>query len=385
MNKMNKKIKRIIKEVVKKKLKYNLIDKENKLINKDNLIKKFKLENSGLKLNTHLDIKNIFRYIEVNNAIPRSIDMIYRTFVEEKNFERCSGYELIIDPLNNIKIYCSESKYNNIIKGKEKVKQFLENPNNSQIVKVYKENDDMIIEFNYNIYESEEYKNKILRVIGNILSEIFSLCDNPVIPLQITLYVYSDKNLRLENDEIEGMHRTFVIFKKDKDMYRGYYYDPEGYNKSYYIDMIYSIINNLKYNNLEIRTIHTTCPIGIQKILKDVDFGLCTIYCHFWYHCFIEILYIIKLHEKRYNTETFEGDMTKYVEYLNKCIIKQPYKMHLENVNGKYYVDYKGEPNLDNKLILQIYLNYAMYIIGYTYKMLNNKERIDLIKYIKNQ
>ena len=54
------------------------------------------------------------------------------------------------------------------------------------------------------------------------------------------------RNLKEENDEISGYHRTFIIFKKDNDMYRGYYYDPEGYTKTYYVSTIYKIIEKLQ-------------------------------------------------------------------------------------------------------------------------------------------
>ena len=380
------KIKRIIEEVVKKKLKYNLISKDNKLIDKNHLINKFKLNEIDLKLETNTDIKNTFRYIENNNVIPNSIDIIYQTFVNEKNFDRCSGYELSIDPLYHIEIICNKSKYENLLKNNEKVRKFLENPK-PEILKVYSKNVgefeelEYIIHFYFNINENYEFT---LKIVADLLYEIFSLCDNLIIPLPISLTVYSDKNLKQENDEISGHHRTFIIFKKDNDIYRGYYYDPEGYTNSYYVNTIYEIIEKLQYKKLEVKTIHASCPIGIQQILKNVDIGLCSVYSLFWYHCFIEILYIIKKYEKNSGKKDLSDiSLLNYVNYLNECIIKLPFKMNLEKVEDNYYVNYNGTPNLDNKMVLNIYLNYAIYVIGYTLRLLNNDDKNKLLKYIK--
>ena len=57
--------------------------------------------------------------------------------------------------------------------------------------------------------------------------------------------------------------------------------------------------------------------------------------------------------------------------------------MNLEKVEDNYYVNYNGTPNLDNKMILNIYLNYAIYVIGYTLRLLNNDDKNKLLKYIK--
>lgn len=219
----DKKIKKIIEEVVKKKIKNNLISIDNKLIDKNYLINKFKLNDSGLKIKNAIDIKNTFRYIENNNVIPKSIDIIYQTFTNEKNFERCSGYELFIDPLEYIQIICNKSKYENLLKNNEKVRNFLEKPN-PNIFKVYTENVgdfkeiSYIIEFNFNINENFD---SVLKIVADLLSEIFSLCDNLIIPLPVSLTLYTDKNLKIENNEISGYHRTFIIFKKDNNIYRG--------------------------------------------------------------------------------------------------------------------------------------------------------------------
>jgi hypothetical protein len=382
----DKKIKRIIEEVVKKKLKSNFITKDYQLVDKAYLTNKFKLNEIDLKLKTNTDIKDTFRYIENNNVIPRSVDIIYQTFVNEKNFDKCSGYELMIDPLYHIQIVCSKSKYENLLKNNERVKKFLENPN-PEILKVYSEDIgefkelDYFIHFYFNINENYE---KTLNIVADLLSEIFSLCDNLIIPLQVSLVVYNDRNLREENDEISGYHRTFIVFKKENNMYRGYYYDPEGYQKSYYTNTIYQIIQKLQFNKLEIKTIHASCPIGIQQILKDVDIGLCSIYSLFWYHCFIEILYIIKKYEKHSGkTDLSNISLIDYISFLNECIIKIPFKMHLEQIEDNYNIDYKNPPNLNNKMILNIYLNYALYVIGYTIRLLNKDDKNKLLKYIK--
>jgi len=382
----DKKIKRIIEEVVKKKLKSNLITNENELINKNYLIKKFKLNEIELKLKTNTDIRNTFRYIENNNVIPKSIDIIYQTFVDEKNFERCSGYELSIDPLYHIEIICSKSKYENLLKNNEKVRKFLEKPD-PEILKVYSQDVgqfkevEYIIHFYFNINENYEYT---LRIVADLLSEIFSLCNNLIIPLPVSLTVYSDRNLKEENDETSGYHRTFIIFKKDNDVYRGYYYDPEGYMKSYYLNTIYDIIKKLESKKLEVKTIYASCPIGIQQILKNVDIGLCSVYSLFWYHCFIEILYIIKKYEKRSGKKDISDiSLIEYVSYLNECIIKIPFKMHLDRIEDCYNIDYNGIPNLDNKMVLNIYLNYAVYVIGYTLRLLNKDDKNKFLKYIK--
>ena len=67
--------------------------------------------------------------------------------------------------------------------------------------------------FDFNIHKIEdEYHKMILPAIAAILSEIFSLCENDIIPLQISLSVYSDKNLRLEENEISSMYRVFAVF-----------------------------------------------------------------------------------------------------------------------------------------------------------------------------
>ena len=382
----DKKIKRIIEEVVKKKLKSNFVTNDYKRIDKQYLINKFKLNEIDLKLKTNTDIRNTFRYIENNNVIPRSIDIIYQTFVNEKNFERCSGYELSIDPLYHIEIICSKSKYENLLKNNEKVRKFLENPD-PEILKVYNEDVgefkeiNYIIHFYFNINENYEFT---LRIVADLLSEIFSLCDNLIIPLPISLTVYTDRNLKEESYETSKYHRTFIIFKKDNEIYRGYYYDPEGYTKTYYVSTIYKIIEKLQCKNLEVKTINAICPIGIQQILKNVDIGLCSVYSLFWYHCFIEILYIIKKYEKRSGKKDLSNiSLINYVSYLNECIIKLQFKMHLEQIEDCYNIDYTGIPNLNNKMILDIYLNYAVYIIGYTLRLLNKDDKKKILKYIE--
>ena len=364
-------IKNIIEEVVKRKLNNNLISKEN-------LIKKYNFGYTNFNLEKNKDVKELFRYIEINNAVPTSIDMIYKTLVS-KNFNKCSGYDILIDPLGNIIITFSKYKYENILKNSTKINNFINNYNGTEMLTVTEEYEDIekYVQLIFRYYKDtneqeydDEYKEKILRVIADILTEIFNLCDESLIPLQVQLTVYSYKNLKRGIDEIEGYHRTFIVFIKEQGSlnreftYKGYYYDPEGYKEGY-TDTIYKIIQNIKYKNLSITTFHESCPIGIQKLLKDSDIGLCTIYSHFWYHCFLEVLYIIKKYEIEDKIILEINNIEEYVKYLNKCIIEIPYKM-----------------NLDNKTIINIYINYAIYIIGYTYNLYTDKEKIIFKEYI---
>jgi len=76
-------LKTLIREVIKKKLKNNYI-KDNQILNIDSLKRKFNLDSSKLKLRNNKDVKDVFRYIENNNYIPRSVDVIYKKFVADE-------------------------------------------------------------------------------------------------------------------------------------------------------------------------------------------------------------------------------------------------------------------------------------------------------------
>jgi len=404
-------IKRIIEEVVKKKLKSNIIDKNNDLINLEFQKKKFNIENNGLVIKNKYDIKNCFRYIENNKVIGSSVELLYRIFMSEHNYEKCSGYELTIDPLSSIEIICIKDKYEKLLENNKNIANFIEKYEGTYVEiiedKIHEDIDEIevVMSFDFNIHKIEdEYHKMILPAIAAILSEIFSLCENDIIPLQISLSVYSDKNLRLEENEISSMHRVFAVFKKSETEentkhYTGFYYDPEGKLTSYYASSINKILERLKSKKLSFQYINETCPVGIQGLLKDVDIGLCTIYSHFWFHCFIEIIYVIKLYDKKNKTQLYKSDISKYFGFINKCIVELPYKIHLSKYKNdkdeiKYNVNFLDKssdkfglsslkPNLDNEFIINIFFNYSMYIIGLTFIKLKKDDRIKLLNYIK--
>ena len=426
----DKKIKNIIELVIKKKLKNNYV-KDNKIINIDYLKKIYKLDQSKLKLKKNEDIKDIFRVIENNNLIPRSIDIIYKKFVArqqsflfkydkskiKKEINKCSGYELMIDPLNNIQLFCSLDKYNYIMDNNQQIRNYINNNNGSTLNVIDTSIEEFgeyekAIQFYYNeADDTDEYKKQVLKIVSNFLLEIFLLCNYTIVPLQVVLKIYDDKEFIQAGegyypDPIVD-HRTFILFTREEKSYTGYYYDPQGYKSGNYLNKIYEIIENLKYNkaekSIEIKTIHELCPLGIQGQLKDKDIGLCTVYSHFWFECFVEILSIInnynKLHENEDVTGSGElvkyGDFTNYAEYINQSIVELPKRMFLKNLgNDLYKVVFIKKENINkyvtnnnftkfnNEMIVKIFLNYALYVIGYTYTILSEKERKDLLEYI---
>ncbi len=337
-----------------------------------------------MKINNRKDIKNCFRYIENNKVIASSVELLYRIFMSEHGYEKCSGYELAIVPLRSIQIICIKNKYEKLLNSDKKISDFIEKYKDDfvTIIEDKIDNDiEIIMEFYFNINEIDDsYHKQILPAIAAILGEIFSLCDNDIVPLQIALTVYNDKNLRLDLPESEGMHRVFAVFKMMEEdntkKYTGYYYDPEGQLTSYYAKSINNILDRLRSKNVSLKYINDTCPLGIQGLLKDVDIGLCTIYSHFWFHCFIQIIYGIKKYDRKYKTNIYQRDITKYFDYINQCIVKIPYNTHLLK-----YKNYK--PNLDNNFIIDIYFNYAMYIIGLTFTKLKDEDKKYLLEYIK--
>ena len=431
MSLSDKKIKTIIELVIKKKLKNNYV-KDNKIVNIDYLKNIYKLDESKLKIKKNKDIKDVFRVIENNNLFPRSIDIIYKKFVARQQsflfkynkskindeIKKCSGYELIIDPLKYIQLFCSLDKYNYIMNNNQQIRDYI-NKNNGNSLKVLNtgleefEEYEKSIQFNYGVDDTDEYKKQVLKIISNILLEIFLLCNYTIIPLQIGLKIYDDKDFRQAEqgyypDPIVD-HRTFILFTKDDNSYTGYYYDPEGYKSGIYLNTIYEIIESFKYNkgekSIKVKTIHELCPLGIQGELKDKDIGLCTVYTHFWFDCFVEILSIInnynKLHENEDVTGSGElvkikyGDFTNYAEYINQCMVELPKRMFLKNLgNDLYKVVFIEKENINkyitnnnftkfnNEMIVKIFLNYALYVIGYTYTILSEKERKDLLEYI---
>lgn len=432
MSLSDKKIKTIIEEVIKKKLKNNYV-KDNKIINVDYLKQIYNLDKTNLKLKKNEDIKNIFRIIENNNLIPRSIDIIYKKFVArqqsflfnydkskiKEEIKKCSGYELMIDPLNNIQLFCSLDKYNYIMDNNQQIRNYINNNNGSTLNVIDTSIEEFgdyekAIQFYYNeADDTDEYKKQVLKIVSNFLLEIFLLCNYTIVPLQVILKVYDDREFIQAG---EGYypdpildHRTFILFTREEKSYTGYYYDPEGYKSGNYLNKIYEIIENLKYNkaekSIEIKTIHELCPLGIQGQLKDKDIGLCTVYSHFWFECFVETLSIInnynKLHEKDKMSSEEEikiqyGDFTKYTEYINQCMVEIPKRMFLKNLgNNNYKIIFIGEENIsnvtdeslkkfDNEMIVKIFLNYALYIIGYSYSVFNETERKKLLEYIKS-
>lgn len=426
----DKKIKTIIEEVIKKKLKNNYV-KDNKIINIDYLKKIYKLDQTKLKLNKNEDIKNVFRTIENNNLIPRSIDIIYKKFVArqqsflfnydkskiKEEIKKCSGYELMIDPLNNIQLFCSLDKYNYIMDNNQQIRNYINNNNGSTLNVIDTSIEEFgeyekTIQFYYNeADDTDEYKKQVLKIISNFLLEIFLLCNYTIVPLQVGLKVYDDKEFIQAGegyypDPIVD-HRTFILFTREEKSYTGYYYDPEGYKGGNYLNKIYEIIENLKYSkaekSIEIKTIHELCPLGIQGQLKDKDIGLCTVYSHFWFECFVEILSIInnynKLHEKDKMSSDEQikikyGDFTKYTKYINHCMVEIPKRMFVKNLgNNNYKIIFIKEENMsnirdkslksfDNEMIVKIFLNYALYIIGSSYSVFNEDERQKLLDYI---
>jgi hypothetical protein len=429
---IDKKIKTIIEEVIKKKLKNNYV-KDNKVLNIDYIKKIYNLDQSKLKLRKKEDIKNIFRVIENNNLIPRSIDIIYKKFVARQQsflfnyskskineeIKKCSGYELFIDPLKHIQIFCSVSKYNYIMENNQQINNYINNNNGNTLDVIDTSLEEFgeyekKIQFYYNEADDDDtYKETVLKIISNILLEIFLLCNYTIIPLQVGLQIYDDKEFKTAGqgyypDPIVE-HRTFILFTRENNSYKGYYYDPEGYIRdNKYLNKIYEIIENIKYNkgdkSIEVKTIHKSCPLGLQSVLKDNDFGLCTVYSHFWFDCFVEILSIInnynKLHEKD-KKETQEklkinyGDFTKYVEYINECMINIPKRMFLKNLgNDRYKIIFIKQEDInkvvtdnnlkhfDNEMIVKLFVNYALYVIGYTYSILSNNEKKVLLEYI---
>ena len=429
-NNNDKIIKTLIREVIKKKLKNNYI-KDNQILNIDSLKRKFNLDNSKLKLRNNKDVKDVFRYIENNNYIPRSVDVIYKKFVANEQsylfnieklnindeIKKCSGYEIVIDPLRSITIYCTLSKYDYIINNNEQIRNFINTSEN--IVEVHDTSLNELgeyeksIRFNYDIEQTDEYKKQILKIVANILLEIFLLCNYSIVPLQVALNIYDSKDMKRAGQgyypEILSFHRTFILFTRENKSYTGYYYDPEGNRGTGYLDTIYNIINNLNYTKesegkvekkLEIKTIHETCPRGIQTELKGDDIGLCGIYSHFWFDCFVEILSKInkinKLYKNKGKLEKIKyGDFTKYVEYINDCMIELPKKMYLQTLNNKYNVIFTEEKQMykfsndknykkfDNSMIVKLFINYGLYIIGYTYSILGNDDRKKLLEYIE--
>lgn len=391
-------IKKIIEQVVMKKIKSNLIDKKDNLITLESLKKKFDIEKKGLVINNIKNIKDIFRYVENNNVVSKSVDILYKTFIsnnisEQNEYEKCSGYELYIDPLNSIDIICKNEKdYDRILDGSSKIKNFI-NKYENEYVNIIKEND-VSISFDFNINNMDDnYHTFILKVIPDMLNDIFSLCNNDIIPLQIRLVVYDRKDLiSSEKDNILGYHRTFIVFKKFNNIYTGYYYDPEGNKNTYYTNLINELINKLNYKNMKIKPIIETCPIGIQSLLKDVDIGLCAIYSHFWYHCFIEVIYIIKKYDKKYgnkyNVKLHEIDISNYINYINKCIVDFSFKINLETYldkdnNKKYSIIFKDVKDINKQTIINMFFNYAMYIIGFVFNKLSQDDENKLLKYIK--
>jgi hypothetical protein len=226
-----------------------------------------------------------------------------------------------------------------------------------------------------------------------MLNDIFSLCNNDIIPLQIRLVVYDRKDLiSSEKDNILGYHRTFIVFKKFNNIYTGYYYDPEGNKNTYYTNLINELINKLNYKNMKIKPIIESCPIGIQSLLKDVDIGLCAIYSHFWYHCFIEVIYIIKKYDKKYgnkyNVKLHEIDISNYINYINKFIVEFSFKINLDTYldkdnNKKYSISFKDVKDVNKQIIINMFFNYAMYIIGFVFNKLSQDDENKLLKYIK--
>jgi hypothetical protein len=244
---------------------------------------------------------------------------------------------------------------------------------------------------------------KILNIISDILGEMFSLCKNDIIPLQIALVVYDRKDLLTSNsDNVLCNHRTFIVFKKLYEKYIGYYYDPEGNKNIEYTNMINNLMEKLNYDKILIKQVNDICPIGIQSLLKDVDIGLCNIYSHFWYHCFIEIIFFIKKYEnlhkikmkdyeeyiKIFEKEMNKIDIGKYISYINKCITNFVFKVNLEeykdeNNEIKYSLTFEDKSNLSNRRIMEIFLNYGMYIIGYTFNNYSVENKNKLLNYIK--
>jgi len=351
-------------------------------------------------INNNNNIKNVFRYVENNIAVDKSVDVLYQMFIDStsEEYKNCLGYELYINPLSSIDIICnSEEKYNTILNNSSKIKNFInkyedKDDNEIKYVNIYREKEgDIFISFKFNINDIEDdYHTFILKVISDMLSEIFSICKNDIIPLQVRLVVYNHKDLvTSEIDNVAGYHRTFMIFKKMDDLYTGYYYDPEGNKDIYYTNVVNNLIEKLNYKKIKIKPINETCPIGIQSLLKDVDIGLCTIYSHFWYHCFIEIIYVIKKYDRkygnRYNLDLHKINIDNYINYINKCIVDYSFRVNLINNNNNYSVIFKNktENKTENKTVINMFFNYAMYIIGFVFSKLSEKDKNKLLNYIK--
>ena len=395
-------IKKIIEQIVINNIEKNLFDKKidnNKILNIDSLTKYYNL--NILKIKGKKDVKNIFRYMENNHYVENTVQTIYKKYIDyEETNNLCSGYELIIDLLEKIELSFSKKLYDKLIQNNE-INEMLNEYKKSKIIDIsiedYEDYEQIstYIQFNYDFNINNDISINALR---KILISIIKHCKNDVIPIQVDLILYSDRNLKLGNvTSVEGRHRTIILFKKIKyydtnniisEKYIGYYYDPEGEINTYYYSKIHNIFESLNSDNIHIHYLQKFCPIGIQKIQGLSEFGLCTVYSYFWYNIFIQCIYIVKNYDNKYGTDLSKMDMINYIKYINDNIIKYSYNLN-DNINNKYIKKNNlGQiiQNLNKKeLTEKIFINYALSIIGKTFKenILNEDEKNKMIDYIK--
>jgi hypothetical protein len=394
-------IKKIIEQIVINNIEKNLFDKKidnNKILNIDSLNKYYNL--NKLKIKGKKDVKNIFRYMENNHYVENTVQTIYKKYIDYENNNLCSGYELIIDLLEKIELSFSKKLYDKLIQNNE-INEMLNEYKKSKIIDIsiedYEDYEQIstYIQFNYDFNINND---NAINALRKILILIIKQCKNDIIPIQVDLKLYSDKNLRIGDvSSSYGRHRTFILFKKIKyydennnilEKYIGYYYDPEGEINTYYYSKIHNIFESLNSDIIHIHYLQKFCPIGIQKIQGQFEFSLCTVYSYFWYNVFIQCVHIIKKYDNKYGTELSKMDMINYIKDINDNIIKYSYNLN-DNINNKY-VKNKILGQMIQKfnkkeLTEKIFINYALSIIGKTFKenILNEDEKNKMIEYIE--
>jgi hypothetical protein len=167
-----------------------------------------------------------------------------------------------------------------------------------------------------------------------------------------------------------GAHATSLIIENRKILgigndYFGIYYDSlginSGGNNTELINGVYNFFKKITYvtSKINFQSFNVSCPIGIQSYVSDkYDIGFCETYSMFWldslFRCMIKNI-------------LSKANLTKSDTIEN-------YSPAIENRITKLYSD--------KKIVYNIIVNYASYIITLYYKYY--PENQDRINYYKN-